>query len=66
MARNKNKERCALCGQPVEIRGFTLFSEEGEKKFCCAGCLSIYQLLNKNINNTTITDTPPDNEDKHQ
>jgi len=37
---------CDLCGQPVEITGFKLLTASGEKKFCCAGCLSIYQLLN--------------------
>lgn len=36
---------CALCGLPVQIHGFTLQSPHGEKKFCCAGCLSIYQLF---------------------
>lgn len=65
MANKKTNESCVLCGQPVEIKGFTLPTNNGEKKFCCAGCLSIYQLL-KNINNTTIIDIPPDNEDKHQ
>jgi hypothetical protein len=38
---------CALCGQPVEIKGFTLTTSEAEQHFCCAGCLSIYQLLNE-------------------
>ncbi|MGZ8162052.1 MAG: heavy metal translocating P-type ATPase metal-binding domain-containing protein [Methylobacter sp.] len=38
---------CALCGQPVEIKGFTLNTPEAQKHFCCAGCLSIYQLLNE-------------------
>ncbi len=36
---------CALCGLPVKIDGFTLQSPHGEQKFCCAGCLSIYQLF---------------------
>ena len=38
---------CALCGQPVEIPGFKLETTEGQKDFCCEGCLSIYQLLNE-------------------
>jgi hypothetical protein len=37
---------CDLCGQPVKISGFKLAVANGSKKFCCAGCLSIYQLLN--------------------
>jgi len=42
----KCKEACILCGQPVEIKGFELNSTDGLLRFCCAGCLSIYQLLN--------------------
>jgi hypothetical protein len=38
---------CDLCGLPVEIRGFTLKTKEGEKVFCCEGCKGIYQLLNE-------------------
>ncbi len=38
---------CSLCGQPVRVRSFTLATPDGLKKFCCAGCLSIYQLLSK-------------------
>ncbi len=38
---------CALCGQPVEVNGFKLQTTEGEKHFCCEGCLSIYHLLNE-------------------
>jgi recombinational DNA repair protein (RecF pathway) len=50
----KNKEPCVLCGQPVEITGFTLTTNETLQKFCCAGCLSIYQLLNECANKPTI------------
>ncbi len=54
------KDACTLCGLLVEIDGFTLQFPEGEKKFCCAGCLSVYQLINP------ITDKPVhnNNEDK--
>ncbi|CAA9890337.1 Metal-binding protein (fragment) [Candidatus Methylobacter favarea] len=31
----------------MEIKGFTLTTPETRQHFCCAGCLSIYQLLNK-------------------
>ena len=38
--------KCALCGLPVEVVGFTVETIEGLKKFCCAGCVSVYRLLN--------------------
>ena len=41
------KPSCALCSQPVQITGFKLETREGQKDFCCEGCLSIYQLLNE-------------------
>jgi len=50
MTKVEYRESCVLCGQPVEITGFTLETPDGILKFCCAGCLSIYQLLNdKNL-----------------
>jgi hypothetical protein len=42
----KKHDVCALCGQPVQLDGFTLTTNKGREKFCCAGCLSIYQLIN--------------------
>jgi hypothetical protein len=42
------KDNCGLCGVSVEIKGFSLTSEKGIQSFCCAGCLSIYQLLYMN------------------
>jgi hypothetical protein len=42
---------CDLCSQPVEIQGFFLDTREGRKVFCCPGCQSIFQLLER-INNT--------------
>jgi hypothetical protein len=41
----EEKPPCALCKQPVEIAGFSLMTAEGEKHFCCEGCLCVYQLL---------------------
>lgn len=38
---------CPLCGQAVKIKGFRLKTKEGNKSFCCAGCVSIYELLNQ-------------------
>ncbi len=43
--KNETQIACALCGLAVKIDGFTLQSLHGEQKFCCAGCLSIYQLF---------------------
>ncbi len=54
---NKIKEPCPLCGQAVEIKGFSLKTTEGVKHFCCAGCVSIYQLLNEDKIITTTEET---------
>ncbi len=40
------EKTCALCGQPAVLKSFTLNTPDGLLRFCCAGCLSIYQLLN--------------------
>ena len=50
------KEPCTLCSQPVEIKGFSLQTKEGQKYFCCEGCLSIFQLLNEDKLLTTTTE----------
>lgn len=55
MVNAQDKEPCVLCGQPVEITGFSLITGSGEQKFCCAGCLSIYQLLHQDSDKPTIT-----------
>lgn len=48
------QQPCSLCGQAVLVRNFTLTTANGLKKFCCVGCLSIYQLLNEeNLSHTT-------------
>ncbi|RIZ67668.1 MAG: TRASH domain-containing protein [Methylococcales bacterium] len=39
-------ESCTLCGQKVVLKSFTLNTKNGLLYFCCAGCQSIYQLLN--------------------
>jgi hypothetical protein len=41
------EKSCTLCGQQAVLRSFTLNTLEGELRFCCAGCLSIYELLNE-------------------
>jgi hypothetical protein len=57
------RDLCVLCSQPVEIEGFTLQTSDGILKFCCAGCLSIYQLLNDTKPISTSTSNNK-NEDK--
>ncbi|MCX7066387.1 MAG: heavy metal translocating P-type ATPase metal-binding domain-containing protein [Methylococcales bacterium] len=42
----QHQEFCTLCGLAVEIEGFSVTTQKGHQRFCCAGCLSIYQLLN--------------------
>ena len=63
MAKVKYKIECDLCGQPVEIDGFTLDTPQGSLKFCCAGCLSIYQLLNEDDSTPSLNDTSERKED---
>ncbi|MGJ0482990.1 MAG: heavy metal translocating P-type ATPase metal-binding domain-containing protein [Methylomicrobium sp.] len=63
MTKVEYPESCVLCGQPVEIEGFTLQTPEVTLKFCCAGCLSIYQLLNDSNPISTSTSSN-NNEDK--
>lgn len=53
----KTKIACELCMQPVLVAGFELNTESGEKKFCCEGCKSIYQLLNPPQSSKTIKST---------
>ena len=43
---SQNITKCDLCGLAVEIEGFNVQTTEGLKQFCCAGCLSVYRLLN--------------------
>jgi hypothetical protein len=51
----QQQQTCTLCGLAVEIEGFALTTETGLQKFCCAGCLSIYQLLNDDNIETPLT-----------
>jgi len=43
---SENTVSCTLCGLVVEVEGFSAQTDEGLQKFCCAGCLSVYRLLN--------------------
>ena len=38
---------CDLCGLPVLTLGFMLRTKEGDKEFCCEGCMGIYQMLHE-------------------
>ena len=44
---SENKKMCDLCGLPVEVPGFVLNTQEGEKHFCCEGCKGIYHMLHE-------------------
>ncbi|TAN47723.1 MAG: hypothetical protein EPN21_16635 [Methylococcaceae bacterium] len=37
---------CDLCRLPVEVSGFELMTVTGVKRFCCEGCVGVYQMLN--------------------
>ncbi|NBV75079.1 MAG: metal-binding protein [Methylococcaceae bacterium] len=41
---------CDQCGEPVKLEGFACQTDQGFKKFCCEGCLSIYRLLHPDLN----------------
>ncbi|MBV5301894.1 MAG: metal-binding protein [Methylococcaceae bacterium] len=43
--KDQQQTACPLCGLPVKIHDFLLKTPQGDKCFCCAGCLSIYQLF---------------------
>jgi hypothetical protein len=63
MSNKEYKASCALCGLAVEIDGFSLLSSEGEKKFCCAGCQSVYQLINPTTDKPFHNNNEDNNED---
>jgi hypothetical protein len=46
----KKYQPCALCEQPVKVEGFSLVKANSVKKFCCEGCLRIFQLLDPEQN----------------
>jgi len=46
---SKSMIKCALCGLPVEVEGFSVETVDGLKLFCCEGCLSVYRLLNGDV-----------------
>ncbi len=51
---SETKKMCDLCGLTVEVPNFTLKTKEGNKAFCCEGCLGIYQMLHEG----ELNDTP--------
>lgn len=60
----KYKDKCDLCGQPVEIDGFCIQAGQVKLSFCCAGCQSIYQLIYMNNPKNEPNNKTKDNEDK--
>ncbi|MEC4750083.1 heavy metal translocating P-type ATPase metal-binding domain-containing protein [Methylomicrobium sp. Wu6] len=40
---------CDLCGLPVLTPGFKVRTKEGDKEFCCEGCMGIYQMLHEDV-----------------
>jgi hypothetical protein len=44
---SERKKVCELCGLDIEKPLFILKTQDGELWFCCEGCKSIYQLLNR-------------------
>lgn len=40
---------CDLCNLPVEISGFELMTLTGLKRFCCEGCVGVYEMLNGDV-----------------
>jgi hypothetical protein len=44
-----DKKTCDLCGLAVEVKDFHLLTKEGDKEFCCEGCLGIYQMLHEEM-----------------
>ena len=55
---SETKKTCDLCGLTVEVSGFTLKTKEGDKAFCCEGCLGIYQMLHEDHQVTTEPKQP--------
>ncbi len=44
---SNEKKVCDLCGLDIEVAGFELNTNDGEKRFCCEGCKGIYQMLHE-------------------
>jgi hypothetical protein len=59
-------ETCLLCGQPVKLEGFTQTDASGVKKFCCGGCLSLFQLLYQHSETTPIKKEPTNNSNNEE
>ncbi len=43
--KNDGNGVCDLCALENPSQPFNLSSDEGEKRFCCEGCLEVYALL---------------------
>jgi hypothetical protein len=51
---------CDLCGLPVLTQNFKWLTKEGEKAFCCEGCMGIYRMLHED-EALTVADEPDPN-----
>ena len=40
---------CSLCGLPIQIVLFTMPTKQGEKIFCCEGCVAVFKLLKADL-----------------
>ncbi len=65
MVKVEYSKTCDLCSQNVEVEGFFLITEQGQKLFCCAGCQSLYQLLNVKEKAFSKNKKPKKQEDSH-
>jgi len=50
-----NDYPCDLCQLPVETKGYEVQTIQGNKRFCCEGCLGIYRMLHEG----DIVEAPP-------
>ncbi|MBL1265745.1 heavy metal translocating P-type ATPase metal-binding domain-containing protein [Methylomicrobium sp. RS1] len=44
---SENDKACDLCGLPVLNQDFKWRTKDGDKAFCCEGCMGIYQVLHE-------------------
>ncbi|MFZ6006406.1 MAG: heavy metal translocating P-type ATPase metal-binding domain-containing protein [Nitrospirota bacterium] len=42
------KLRCDLCQLEIEGKPFVLHTKEGDRYFCCKGCIGVYEILHWN------------------
>lgn len=55
---DNKKEECDLCGLKIEVSGFNVKTQQGDKHFCCEGCMGIFQMLSEDDVLTDQNDIP--------